>query len=419
MAPDDGDATTVVRELRVPRTALGLVVGLALALAGVLFQAVTRNPLAEPRILGVSAGASFGVVLAIAVFGVGTLAGYVWFGIAGALLAGLLVFAIANRTRDGASPVTLALVGAALDAGLGAIVYALLSIDARTFEEYRFWVVGGLTGRDVGVAGQVLPFVLAGVLLAALAARGAVDELQRLGEPAGAAFPTTSSLVRRQLGVIGDAPTEHRVDVRHRLHDVQPAGEVPAGAYRCGDRRPVDPEHLTLPPVRHVDAQAGHRSEAGRRLHQHLDGFVGTGLGSAEQSDRRTAGDGAARREQPRRGCPGAHDVRDLQSRIGVDVVEQLPPGAAPEVVPGEQSEMNRFPREEHLADQFGRPTRRTRHPPTLPPSHPFRNPLWTTLPAALRFHGKSGYSTSNSHSFRESARWRGGGGGGEGEGEG
>ena len=119
VAPDGGEASTIVRELRMPRTVLGLAVGLALAVAGVLLQALTRNPLAEPRILGISAGASLGVVIAIAVFGVGTLAGYVWFGIVGALLAGLLVFGIADRAREGASPVTLALVGAALDASLG------------------------------------------------------------------------------------------------------------------------------------------------------------------------------------------------------------------------------------------------------------------------------------------------------------
>jgi iron complex transport system permease protein len=201
VAPDGGDATAIVRDLRLPRTALGVVVGLALAVAGVLFQALTRNPLAEPRILGVSAGASFGVVLAISVFGVGTLAGYVWFGVAGALLAGLAVFAVANRTREGASPVTLALTGAALDASLGAVVYALLSIDARTFEEYRFWVVGGLTGRGVGVAGQVLPLVLAGLLLAALVARG-LDALA-LGEDVARGLGHRTGLVRLGGGAAG------------------------------------------------------------------------------------------------------------------------------------------------------------------------------------------------------------------------
>jgi iron complex transport system permease protein len=168
----DVEASTIVWDLRMPRTLLGLVVGAALAAAGVLLQALTRNPLAEPRVLGISAGASLGVVVAITLFGVGTLAGYVWFGIAGALGAGLLVFGIAARTRDSASPVTLTLVGAALDASLGAVTAGLLSADAGTFEEFRFWAVGGLTGRGVSSAGQVVPFLAVGLVLAAVVARG-------------------------------------------------------------------------------------------------------------------------------------------------------------------------------------------------------------------------------------------------------
>jgi iron complex transport system permease protein len=104
------------------------------------------------------------VVAAITLFGIGSLAGYVWFGIAGALGAGLLVTAIAARTGQGSSPVTLALVGAALDASLGAITAGILSVNARTFEEFRYWVVGGLSGRDADIAVQVAPFLLAGLL---------------------------------------------------------------------------------------------------------------------------------------------------------------------------------------------------------------------------------------------------------------
>ncbi len=167
-----GETGVIVREMRLPRTLVGIEVGVALAMAGVMMQTLTRNPIAEPRILGISAGASAGVVIAIALLGVGTLGGWIWFGLLGAGLAGTLVFVIAARAREGANPVNLALAGAAIDAGLGAFIYGLLSIDAATFDQFRFWVVGALSGRTPQMALQVAPFVLLGLLLAAIAARG-------------------------------------------------------------------------------------------------------------------------------------------------------------------------------------------------------------------------------------------------------
>lgn len=146
--------------MRVPRTLIGLAVGAALAVAGVVMQALTRNPLADPRLLGISVGASLGVIVAITFFGVGTLPGYVGFALLGATLAGTLVHGVSARARDGASPVTHALAGAAIDASFGAVVVGVLSVDGRTFEEYRFRVVGGHTGRTPMMVLQVLPLLL-------------------------------------------------------------------------------------------------------------------------------------------------------------------------------------------------------------------------------------------------------------------
>ncbi|MCA1672399.1 MAG: iron chelate uptake ABC transporter family permease subunit, partial [Actinobacteria bacterium] len=108
--PDD----IIVRTLRIPRTVLGLLVGIALGVAGALMQGHTRNPLAEPGLLGVNAGAAFLVVVGIYVLGVTSLFGYVWFAFAGAFAASVLVFVIGSLGRGGPTPVTLALAGVAL-----------------------------------------------------------------------------------------------------------------------------------------------------------------------------------------------------------------------------------------------------------------------------------------------------------------
>jgi iron complex transport system permease protein len=156
----------IVRDLRIPRTLIGLAAGIALGLAGALMQALTRNPLADPGILGINAGAATTVVLATRVLGIGSLTGYIWFAFAGAAGAFLVVYLLGTRGRAGASPERLALAGAAVGAALLAITNAVALLDVTTFDRYRLWVIGTLAGRDLDVVSGVAPFVLAGTLLA-------------------------------------------------------------------------------------------------------------------------------------------------------------------------------------------------------------------------------------------------------------
>lgn len=162
------EEAVIIWDLRVPRTALGLMVGAALGVAGALMQGHTRNPLGDPGLLGVTAGASFAVVLAIALLGVTTPSGYVWFAFAGALAGTVAVYVLGAAGRGGATPVTLALAGSTLSALLYALVRAVLVSDSDSLDAFRFWVVGALAGRGADVAWQVLPFIIAGLVLALL-----------------------------------------------------------------------------------------------------------------------------------------------------------------------------------------------------------------------------------------------------------
>ncbi len=163
---DDGSAAAaVVHQLRLPRTALGIAVGAALGLAGTVMQALTRNPLAEPGLLGVNLGASTGVVLAIAFLGVGTATGYVWFAIAGAGLTSAAVFALGGSGRA-PTPERQVLAGVSLTAVLGAGVWAVLVTHREAFDRYRHWDVGSLADREAATIVQVTPFLVTGVVLA-------------------------------------------------------------------------------------------------------------------------------------------------------------------------------------------------------------------------------------------------------------
>lgn len=155
-----------VRDTRVPRTVVGLVAGVALGVAGALMQGVTRNPIADPGLLGVNAGAGLAVVVAIWGLGLTAPTGYLWFAFLGAAVAAVLVHGVASLGWEGVTPVKLALVGAALTAVATSLVTLVLLRDQRTLDEFRLWQVGTLLGRPVSLALLLLPFVVVGVLLA-------------------------------------------------------------------------------------------------------------------------------------------------------------------------------------------------------------------------------------------------------------
>jgi iron complex transport system permease protein len=201
------DDHLVVRGLRLPRTVVGLLVGLALGLAGAVMQGVARNPLADPGILGVSAGASLFVVLAIYWFGVGSLTGYVWFAFAGAAVAAVFVYGVGSVGREGATPVKLALAGAAVSALLASVTTAILLIDLATLDQFRFWAVGSLAGRDAVIAWQIAPFVLVGTVMAMASGRilnalALGDDVARsLGQRVGTARAFAATAVVLLVGV--------------------------------------------------------------------------------------------------------------------------------------------------------------------------------------------------------------------------
>ncbi|WP_328497229.1 iron chelate uptake ABC transporter family permease subunit [Streptomyces sp. NBC_00414] len=166
---DSGSYGDVVVGERLSRTVLGLLVGAALGLAGAVLQALTRNPLADPGLLGINAGASAAVVTAITFFGVTSLNGYVWFAFAGAAGVGALVYFLGGSR--GATPVRLALAGTAISAALYGYLQAVMITDQAALGKMRFWTVGSLASATNGVIWQVLPFLAAGTVLALALAR--------------------------------------------------------------------------------------------------------------------------------------------------------------------------------------------------------------------------------------------------------
>ncbi len=166
--PDDSYNAAVIAS-RIPRTQLGLLVGAALAVAGAVIQGLTRNPLGDPGLLGVNAGASMSVVLVTAFVGVGA-GRTVWAAVPGAVLAAVVVYVVGTG-RAGSTPVRLILAGAAVSAVLVAVVQAVSLARPDVFDSYRFWAIGSLSGRTSETVGQVAWFVVVGLVVCLAMAR--------------------------------------------------------------------------------------------------------------------------------------------------------------------------------------------------------------------------------------------------------
>ncbi|WP_053351393.1 FecCD family ABC transporter permease [Leucobacter musarum] len=192
-----GADATVIREMRLPRTLLAILVGAALALGGTILQGVARNPLADSGVLGINAGAAAAVVLAALVWGAMPAGRSVWFAFIGAGIATVLVYSVAAFGSEGATPVKLALAGAALTAVCGSITSAILLADPDALNALRMWQVGSLAGRYAPILLQLLPYLAIGIAIALFVGRPL--NLLALGDDLASALGVRTGLTRALL----------------------------------------------------------------------------------------------------------------------------------------------------------------------------------------------------------------------------
>lgn len=170
-APDGSADHLIIAGLRLPRTVVAIAVGAGLGTSGLLMQAVFRNPLAEPGLLGVNAGASFAVVVGFAVFGVSSLVALSLLALLGGFGAMAAIFALVVAARGALTPISLVLAGVTMAAFLGALTQVLIVTDEGTMEALLFWLAGGFADRDGPLLWALAPPLVLGVGLAALCAR--------------------------------------------------------------------------------------------------------------------------------------------------------------------------------------------------------------------------------------------------------
>ncbi|MFE9562886.1 FecCD family ABC transporter permease [Streptomyces sp. NPDC006487] len=193
------EARLIMRTVRVPRTVLAIVAGIALGVGGALIQGYTRNPIADTGLLGVNTGASFAVVSAIALLGFTDPFQYVWFAFLGAALAGVVVFGLSSIGRGAGNPLTLALAGQGVTVFLMAMTTAVALSDKAALNALRFWNAGSVAGVGFDVIWPVTAFIVVGLVLA-LATLPSVN-LLNLGDDVARGLGVNITLIRT-VGIV-------------------------------------------------------------------------------------------------------------------------------------------------------------------------------------------------------------------------
>jgi iron complex transport system permease protein len=156
----------IIRTVRLPRSLIAMFVGAANAVAGTLMQGLTRNPLADPQILGINAGATMAVVMTSFIFGTSSPIVYAWSAFMGAGVAAVTVYLLGSLGRGGLTPLNITIAGAALSAFLSSLTTGILILSQKTLDEIRFWLAGSIAGSDFTLFLQVLPYIAIGLVVA-------------------------------------------------------------------------------------------------------------------------------------------------------------------------------------------------------------------------------------------------------------
>lgn len=190
----------VVRE-RIPRTIFGIMAGASLGISGALMQSITRNPIADPSILGVNTGASLFVVIGIAYFNISSANQYIWLALAGAGITAVIVYFIGSIGNGGTTPIKLALAGAATSAVLTSLVSAIILPRSDAMDKFRFWQVGSIGGATWDSIRLILPFVIFGLIIS-VAATPALNVLA-LGDDVATGLGVNIGVIRVICAVAG------------------------------------------------------------------------------------------------------------------------------------------------------------------------------------------------------------------------